>query len=247
MTSLNAARRHRILSTFSHVDDLLQGVDRLAQVRPSAFSREQPDLSETETHLVLSLVETARSRMLKTLDCLGLTRPGPTLSARWSIETALRFMDIALPELTPQTLKGYGAVDAQSVADVAAVASAPRDVITARARRGATADPRCRRALGRRYDRHRHLRALPLRKIVANQRAGRRSPPAHGCDARDVPVQWNSANHGRVTSRNIGHRAVGERVCSRWSYRDRAVAWRRPRCRGGGVERHHECLAGRQR
>lgn len=122
-TSLNANQARRIAATFSHIDDLLQNVERVARAQPSAFSREQADLSETEARLLLSLVETARVRMLAAIDHLNLPRPKANNSARWSITTAFRFIDIALADLTPQTLAGYGSIDTTSGAEVSAVAS----------------------------------------------------------------------------------------------------------------------------
>jgi GTP-binding protein EngB required for normal cell division len=129
LATLNANQGRRITSTFAYIDDLLQTVERLARAQASAFSREQPDLSETEARLLLALVDTARSRMLATLDHLGLPRPEANLSTRWSITTALRFIDVSLSELTPQVLGGYGAIDRESATEVSAVASKLREVV----------------------------------------------------------------------------------------------------------------------
>ena len=132
VATLNENHARRIVSTFAHVDGLLRGVERLAHAQGaprSEFAREQPDLSETEAHLLLSLVDTARRRMLATLDHLGLPRPNANLSARWNVMTTLRFVDISLSELTTKTLSGYGAIDAGSGAEVAAVASELRELI----------------------------------------------------------------------------------------------------------------------
>lgn len=127
--ALNANHARRILSTFAYIDGLLQRIERLAEAQSSEFASEQPDLSETEGRLLLSLVETARHRMLATVDHLGITRPKTNLSARWSAATAFRFIDIALSDLTPQTLRGYGTIDANSAAEVNAVAGELRDLI----------------------------------------------------------------------------------------------------------------------
>jgi GTP-binding protein EngB required for normal cell division len=132
VTVLNQNHARRIASTFAYVDNLLQTVERLAStpgIRQSEFTREQPDLSETEARLLLSLVVTARERMLTTLEHLGLPRPQANLSARWSVMTAFRFVDIALSELTAKELGGYGRIDAGSAAEVTAVASELRELI----------------------------------------------------------------------------------------------------------------------
>jgi hypothetical protein len=127
--TLNENQRRRVASTFSYIDALLQSVERLAHAQPTEFTRERPDLTETESRLLLSLTEAARTRMLATMDHLGLERPSANLSARWSITTTFRFIDIALSELTPKTLAGYGAIDERSASEVSAVTSDLRELV----------------------------------------------------------------------------------------------------------------------
>ncbi len=129
MATLNEHQARRIKSTFAHVDGLLRDVERLAHAHSSVFSTEQPDLSEPESRMLLSLVKAGRARMLATLDHLHLPRPRATLSSRWSVMTSFRFVDIALSELTPQTLRGYGAIDTESSAEVEAIASELRELM----------------------------------------------------------------------------------------------------------------------
>ena len=128
--TLNDNQARRIASTFAYVDSLLREVDRLARDQISSFSREQRDLSDVESRLLLSVVDAVRSRMLATLDHLGLPRPAVNLSARWSITTNLRFIDIALSELTPKTLRGYGEIDGDSAAEVGGVAAELRELVS---------------------------------------------------------------------------------------------------------------------
>jgi GTP-binding protein EngB required for normal cell division len=129
MKALNPYQERRVASTFAHVDDLLQSVERLVHAQSTAFSREHPDISDGERRLLGSLVETARARMLEMLDHLGMPRPAAALSARWSIETALSFADIALSELNARTMEGYGKIDPESAAELGAVVSDLRDVV----------------------------------------------------------------------------------------------------------------------
>lgn len=127
--TLNPNHVRRIASTFTYVDGLLREVERLARLEPGPFAREQADVGPTEARLLLALVETARGRMLLMLEHLGLPRPKANLSARWSIVTALRFIDIALSDLTEGTLRGYGTIDTGSASEVAAASAELRGVI----------------------------------------------------------------------------------------------------------------------
>jgi GTP-binding protein EngB required for normal cell division len=129
VATLNAHQGRRVSSTLAYVATLLREVERLARIREGPFERERQDLSDVEADLVLSFVETARQRMLGALDLLQLARPSASLSVRWSIVTAMRFMDTALSELTTATLSGYGTIDQESAAQVMAVAGALRDLV----------------------------------------------------------------------------------------------------------------------
>jgi hypothetical protein len=126
---LNEAQRRHVVASFAHVDRLLQDIEHLAQPDASPFASERPDLSPDESRLLLSFVRLARGQLLAALDRLGLPRPVPTVSARWSIETALRFAEIALSELQPKTLAAYGALDAEAAADAEALAAELRRIM----------------------------------------------------------------------------------------------------------------------
>jgi hypothetical protein len=127
--TLNRDQGRRVATTFAYVDQLLRDIELLARLQPSPFNRERQDLSDTEGDLLVAFVETARARMLSTLDHLQVARPKATLSARWSVMTALRFIDSSLSELNASTLRGYGAIEPESAAEVAAVAAALRELV----------------------------------------------------------------------------------------------------------------------
>jgi len=133
MNDLSGPQRRHVIASFGEVDRLLQAVERVGRASPSPFSMERPDLAPDEARLLLSFVELARNRLLAAMDRLAIPRPAPTVSARWSIETSLRFAEIALSELTPESLAGYGAVDGPAGDEVHALAEDLRALI----RRGA--------------------------------------------------------------------------------------------------------------
>ena len=129
MSTLNDNHRRRIVSTFVYTDKLLQTVERLATAQLSPFAHEQADLGDAERRLLLALVERARQRMLTALDRLGIPRPRPTSSARWSTDTALQMAEISLSELDGETLRGYGAVSEDDALEVTAVANDLRELV----------------------------------------------------------------------------------------------------------------------
>lgn len=121
MSGLNEHQVRRVLATFTHVDGLLQDIDRLVREDPSPFSKERADIAPDEARLLRAFASQARARMLAALDRLRIPRPEPTNSARWSATTSLTFADIALSEITESALLGYGALDPAAGAEVLAL------------------------------------------------------------------------------------------------------------------------------
>jgi len=129
MSPLNENQVRRVLSTFAHVDGLLRDVERVSRNELSPFAKERADFAPDEARLMRSFVETARARMLAALDRLGLPRPAPSTSARWSATTALTFADIALSEITEESLRGYGRVDAAAARELVALTADLRALV----------------------------------------------------------------------------------------------------------------------
>lgn len=115
MTRPDDPHARAILAAFTHVSGLLDGVERLAAEQRSPFARELSDLSAEERRRLRHFVAEARERMLQTLDQLGIDRPRPDNSARWGVETALLFADLALSETTARSLRRYGVVAPERV------------------------------------------------------------------------------------------------------------------------------------
>lgn len=128
MTLTENQLRH-VANTLTHVDHLLDDIERLAVASHSPFAAQVGDLSPDEQRLILASVEQFRDHMLTALDRLGIPHPAPSLSARWGIETTLQFADIALTDLNPRELRGYGELDAEGEAMVDAVVADLRTTV----------------------------------------------------------------------------------------------------------------------
>jgi hypothetical protein len=95
----------------SQVDSVLSTIERLADLSESPFAREVSDLSEEERKAIHDLVAQLRSRMTKVLAMLGIPSTQKDMSARWSIESALRVADVSFSDLGGRRLQGYGELD----------------------------------------------------------------------------------------------------------------------------------------
>ncbi len=120
---MNPLQNRFVTSTFAHTSELVDGIARLAREDLSAFSKERADLSAYESRMLLAFVAELRAALLEALGRLDIPLPEPAISARWSALTALTFIDIALSELQPATLRRYGALDAASAESVKRVAA----------------------------------------------------------------------------------------------------------------------------
>jgi hypothetical protein len=128
--ALNPAQARSVRATFTHVSNLLDGVLRLARGDVTPFDRQHSDLGSEETREVVALVASIRERMLEAMAQLGIPLPEADGSARWRAQTALSFAEIALADLTPGELRGYGSMDDEAARLVTAIASDLRRMVT---------------------------------------------------------------------------------------------------------------------
>jgi len=126
---LNPAQAGRVLATFRTIDALLEAMGSAEAGAASPFDRTVPDLEPDDIRLLESFVASLRHRMLASLDRLGIPRPEPSISARWSIETSLGFAEISINELDGRSLRAYGPVDPAAAREVDAVATELRAMI----------------------------------------------------------------------------------------------------------------------
>lgn len=95
----------------SQIDSVLSSIERLADSSDSPFAREASDLSVEERKAIQDLVAQLRSRMTSVLIALGILSARKDMSARWSIESALRVADVSFSDLGGRRLEGYGELD----------------------------------------------------------------------------------------------------------------------------------------
>jgi hypothetical protein len=119
---LNDNQIRHVLSVMSQVDSVLSTIERLADSSDSPFAREASDISAEERKAIQDLVAALRSRMTSVLAVLGIPSARKDMSARWSIESALRVADVSFSDLGGRRLQGYGDLD-PATADLVATLS----------------------------------------------------------------------------------------------------------------------------
>jgi hypothetical protein len=108
---LNQHHRRRLLVSCQYIDGLLASIERaLAGASLSPFPKYSQDLTAEEQREMRQRVAQLRSQLVMFLKRRQIPIPPPSISARHSILTSLSYIDIAVEELKPQYLGGYGPV-----------------------------------------------------------------------------------------------------------------------------------------
>jgi hypothetical protein len=126
---VNVAQARAVTATFTYVNELLAEILRVGRGEVTPFDQQRTDVSALEAELLEQAVRAIRTRMLEVLADLGIARPEPDTSARWSARTSLLYADVALSELTPGHLRAYGDIEDREAEAVAQAATGLRKMI----------------------------------------------------------------------------------------------------------------------
>src|SRR5437667_10311539 len=109
---LNPHQRSHLLTGLQHVDRLLADIEQIlaAGETDCAFPRYVPDVGGRERELLTSTIPTIRRYLIPALERQGIPRPQPRISSTHAVRTNLEYAEMAVEELRPRHMKGYGAV-----------------------------------------------------------------------------------------------------------------------------------------
>jgi GTP-binding protein EngB required for normal cell division len=109
-SGLNDNHRRAITAAFGQIDRLLADVEAASARALGPFSRFFGDLSPTQQGVVADYVAQIRGRMMEVLAALGISLRAPQSPASWAIRTSLSFAKVAVQEIDPSRLTGYGSL-----------------------------------------------------------------------------------------------------------------------------------------
>jgi GTP-binding protein EngB required for normal cell division len=119
MAGLNENHKRKILSTLRYADKLLgDSLHVLAPSSRSLFSRYVDDILPAQYHWVEDYAEKIREQMGRLLERFEIERRPPTTLSSWTLRTNLITLDIALEDIYPEQMRGYGEVDAAAAGDL---------------------------------------------------------------------------------------------------------------------------------
>jgi len=111
---LSPLHQRALLATCRHIESRLSEMEPLLAQgkRPSALNQYIHDLSPTETEVVEDYFARIRSTMVSCLEEHGIPVEMHRVSLRWSLQTTVEFLSVAVAEVGPNRLRGYGKLDA---------------------------------------------------------------------------------------------------------------------------------------
>jgi PHP family Zn ribbon phosphoesterase len=125
MTVLDERRKMLLLVRFRHLDEMLSEVDRLADgKRPSSlFAGGCDPLVPNEREAIHGYAVRLRQRMCGILAEKEVRIDAPQAEIGRTIHNLLMFMDIAVDELRPKYVKGYGELTKEAADELDSIAT----------------------------------------------------------------------------------------------------------------------------
>jgi GTP-binding protein EngB required for normal cell division len=112
VAGLNENHKRRLVAAFEHADELLnRSLNAIKPARPGLYSHFVQDMPPSEVRWVESYIEKIRDRIYGLLQRFGVELPPPTTRSSWMLKVGLTTLDIALEELYPEQMRGYGQMD----------------------------------------------------------------------------------------------------------------------------------------
>ncbi len=118
--TLNASQRQHLLITCKHIDKLLGDVEATlnAAASKTVFPNYANDVTPVQRKTIEDYIARVRGQLLQVLAGQSLAPEQPRISTVHSIHVNLTFVDIAIAELAPRYMRGYGPVSEDGAADL---------------------------------------------------------------------------------------------------------------------------------
>ena len=110
---------NHLVGAFRHIDHLLEIIEAAVTGNSGGlFPGDVQDLDAQRKKEIIALVAEVRVRMGMKMKKYGLAIPTPKTTASHSVRSALSFIDIALDDLRPNEMRGYGPVNERAAKEL---------------------------------------------------------------------------------------------------------------------------------
>jgi GTP-binding protein EngB required for normal cell division len=122
--SLNSNHERRLSVTCRHIDKLLADMESILNVSTSklAFPQYAPDLTSAQRRVIEDYINRIRAQLIRVLDGQNIDRPSADIPVSRSLHATLTFVDIAVEELKPAYMRGYGEVPPAAAVELNGIA-----------------------------------------------------------------------------------------------------------------------------
>jgi GTP-binding protein EngB required for normal cell division len=109
---LNESQARRLRVTCQYIDKLLGDIESVlnATASKAAFPRYSSDISPAQRRTIEDYIGRVRAQLVRVLEGQGIPREKPQIPASRSVHVMLGAVDIAVEELKPKYMRGYGEV-----------------------------------------------------------------------------------------------------------------------------------------
>jgi hypothetical protein len=131
MSRLNPAQHNSVLASFRHLDGLLVEAVRILREDgdEELFTQHVADAAPDQVRGLEDSIRDFRLTLLRVLDDWGIDRPNPRTSALHAARVNLRYAEMALEDLRPRALRGYGEVAPQAADEIEGVVAELRELL----------------------------------------------------------------------------------------------------------------------
>jgi GTP-binding protein EngB required for normal cell division len=120
VSTLNEAQQRSLRIACEHMDSLLNRVEEVlhASGSNSVFPKYVNDISPVQRKTIEDYIARIRAQLLRVLAGQGIGPEPPRITATHAIHTTLTFVQIAIEELGPGKMRGYGPISEAGIADL---------------------------------------------------------------------------------------------------------------------------------
>lgn len=117
---LNESHQRRLLANAQYADRLLGDIESIlsAAESKSAFPKYRPDISLHQARQLRSQMARFRDHLCRVLDAVGVRRETAQFGSLHSIKVTLTFVRIAVQEMAPEYLRGYGELSDEALSQI---------------------------------------------------------------------------------------------------------------------------------
>jgi GTP-binding protein EngB required for normal cell division len=111
-TSLNEYQARRLRVTCQYIDKLLEHIEEILNTTTSkaAFPRYAADIVPVQCRTIQDYIARVRAQLVRVLNGQGIVPEKPSIPVSRAVHVLLLSIEIAVEELSPKDMRGYGAV-----------------------------------------------------------------------------------------------------------------------------------------